>query len=44
MKLKQPKPEEELTFKAVPWLRQMAIAYLRYGKSGYAKEKIRERI
>lgn len=44
MKLKQPKPEEELMFKSVPWLRLIAIAYLRYGESKYAKERIRERI
>jgi len=36
--------EEELTFKTVPWLREIAKAYLRYGESKYAKERIREKI
>jgi len=43
MKLKQ-KPEEELMFKTVPWLKQMALAYLEYGESRYAKERIRENL
>ena len=36
--------EEELTFKAAPWLKQIAIAYLNYGESRYAKERIRKRL
>ena len=36
--------KEELTFKSIPWLKQMALAYLKYGESRYAKERIRESI
>jgi len=43
MKLKQQKPED-LALKSVPWLRLIAIAYLRYGESKYAKERIRRSI
>ena len=41
--LKQ-KPEEELMFKTVPWLKQMALAYLKYGESRYAKDRIKREI
>ena len=43
MKLKQQKPED-LALKIVPWLRLIAMAYLRYGESRYAKERIKERM
>ena len=43
MKLKQQK-QEDLALKSVPWLRLIAIAYLRYGESKYAKERIRRSI